>query len=86
MKTLLIASFILLGNLAFSQIKVNKTELKKTTEKVMKKERKSSPSTSGNTQEERKRPGKKTNSTSTERKRPGASNTKSTATKSGGGL
>ena len=85
----------------FLSNQMNKTELKKTTEKAMKKEVKKTPSSSINAQEERKRPGTKTSTTpaerkrpgtsttkpeATERKRPGTSTTKSTGTKKGGGL
>ncbi len=86
MKSLLIATFLLLAGVSFGQIKLNKEALKKSTEKAVKKEtekktKESTPEKKSNLNNARKRPGTKagtkTNATNA-RKRPG---TKSTSTK-----
>lgn len=88
MKSLLIASFLLIAGVSFGQVKLNKQTLKKTTETAVKKEKKkkesSTPENKSNLNNARKRPGTKSSSSATERKRPGTKSSTTPQTKSGG--
>lgn len=79
MKSLLIAAFLLLTGVSFSQIKLNKEALKKSTEKAVKKETEKSttPQKKSNLNNARKRPGTKAGNKASARKRPGTQPTSS---------